>query len=158
MSRWPKSKSPAPSVSTADGFPTSSFWTLSSEVLSTMSEGPSRGAFSTPVAVVWDVVRPLCGALRELLIEDAAFWAAENMEEKKPFCGPAAPFETFDSSSGVKVDTELDSLLGPWAAEADRTRRCEIMFPEGLTVIPVDEMEFRGLIESGESVIPSDVV
>ena len=123
-----------------------------------MSEGPSSGAFSTPVAVVWDVVRPLCGALRELLIEDAAFWAAENMEEKKPFCWPAAPFETFDSSSGVKVDTELDSLLGPWAAEADRTRRCEIMFPDGLTVIPVDEMEFRGLIESGESVIPSDVV
>lgn len=111
-----------------------------------------------PVVVDWDMERLFGGALRELLKVEAAFWAAENIDEKKPFCCPFALLEGFDSSRGVKAEIELDSLLGTWAAEADRTRRCDIMFPEGLTVVtPTGEKEFLDLIDSGESVM-SDVI
>lgn len=51
---------------------------------------------------------------------------------------------------------EFDSLLGLWlAAEADRTRRWEIIFPEGLTTIPPGE-SFEW-IESGDRVTSGEV-
>ena len=66
----------------------------------------------------------------------AAFWAAEKTDEKKPlgdWGGYAVPPGVFASSmcgvSGAVM--EFESLLGGFVAE--RTRRCDIMFPEGDT-------------------------
>lgn len=59
--------------------------------------------------------RFFCGALRLLLNEEAAFWAAEKIEEKNPPCGFVV--ELFApgvfSSRGVSAEIEFDSLLGP---------------------------------------------
>lgn len=90
-----------------------------------------------------------------LVNDEAAFWATEKTDEKKPLCWPEVPFGVFPSSSGVNAVT-VDNLLGAWAADADRTRRCEIIFPVGLTVMPGEDMEFRDLIDSGESMTGSE--
>jgi hypothetical protein len=76
-----------------------------------------------------------------LLSVFAAFWAAENTFEKNPPCvfvpGVKDPF------SGVGVsgaDVIFESLLGPKAAEFDRTRRCDIILPDGdVTTFGLDE-------------------
>lgn len=61
----------------------------------------------------------------------AAFCAAENTEEKKPLGDCAVPPGVLISSIvGVRgADMELDNLLGGFVAE--RTRLCDIIFPEG---------------------------
>ena len=76
----------------------------------------------------------------------AAFCAAEKTEEKNP---PAAgayfgalPVGTagvlVSSSVGVSgAEIALESLLGWPTADADLARRCDIIFPEGLTTTPV---------------------
>lgn len=92
----------------------------------------SSGAGWLPVLPLFVVVLFAIVVLRVL----AAFWAAENTEEKKPlgdWGGPAVPPGVFTSSKvGVNgADMELDNLLGGFVAE--RARRCDIMFPEGET-------------------------
>ena len=72
------------------------------------------------------------------------FWAAEKTEEKKPPPGePWEPGVRTSSCMGVNgADIALDNLLGACVAESDRTRRCDIMFPEEevtvLELIPAD--------------------
>ena len=65
----------------------------------------------------------------------AAFCAAEKTDEKKPVCGgdTAVPPGVFASSGwGVSgAEMMFESLLG--AFEAERTRLCDIIFPEGET-------------------------
>ena len=45
---------------------------------------------------------------------------------------------------------ELDSLLGGCAADAERTRLCDIMFPEGLTTA-FGGNDGMDLMDTGES-------
>lgn len=54
------------------------------------------------------------GPFKLLVIEDAAFCAAENIEEKKPFCWLEVLLGDFDNSStGPRDEIEDDNLLGP---------------------------------------------
>ena len=97
--------------------------------------------------------------MRLLLSVEAAFCAALKTEEKNPVCWvPRLVFEVAFASSivGPRADIELDSLLGLWLTEeADRTRRCEIMFPDGLTTTPGGNGSFP-FRESGDSVTSGD--
>ena len=77
------------------------------------------------------------------------------MDEKKPLWvadGVAEPEDLASSAAGLNAEIELDSLLGLLAAaDAERTRLWEIMFPEGLTTMPVGKESFD-FSDSGESV------
>jgi hypothetical protein len=59
----------------------------------------------------------------------AAFWAAENTEEKNP---PPPDVAAMFSVAGVRgADVLFESLLGPIVTDPDRTRLCDIIFPVG---------------------------
>jgi hypothetical protein len=87
----------------------------------------------------------------------AAFWAAENTEEKKPLGdweATAVPPGVLTSSIvGVNgAEIEFESLLGGFVEE--RARRCDIIFPDGETttlgfdcVAPCFALAFELLVE-----------
>jgi hypothetical protein len=107
----------------------------------------------------WEGLRAFDCVLRLLLSVEAAFCAAEKTEEKKPLCWTlAGDFEAafVSSTVGPRADTEFESLLGLWLTEeADRTRRWEIMFPDGLTTTPAGSSSFP-FSESGDVVTSGD--
>ena len=68
------------------------------------------------------------------------FCAAENTDEKNPPArfaeGDRDPGDRDSSAIGVKGGAmELDSLLCGRGPESDRMRLCEIMLPEGETIV-----------------------
>lgn len=83
----------------------------------------------------------------------AAFWAAENIDEKKPdaFGGPLA-VDSRPSTGGERgADVMCDSLLGPWLTEPDLDRRCALIFREG--GLPSED---RGGLEPRQGAFQSD--
>jgi hypothetical protein len=91
----------------------------------------------------------------DVVKEVAAFCAAEKTDEKNPLEDGGAyavpPGVLISSSVGVSAEVELESLLGGFVAE--RTRRCDIMFPEGDTIMLGFDCEGVCLVPALELVV-----
>jgi hypothetical protein len=138
MPSWAKLRFPEPSVSTAKRRFSVLVLSADDSAFSgpMTSSPPTSPVLFSSVLGCWLPVLflfPVVVLAIVVVSEVAAFWAAENTDEKNPLAGRAVPPGVLISSSvGVRgADMELESLLGGFVAE--RTRLCDIMFPEGDT-------------------------
>ena len=138
--RWLRRRSPEPRVSIASGFLASGVTVPSLAAVAASSPSSGIDLMSSVVAVELLERVGLAIVLVRVLV---MFCAAEKTEEKKP--PPAEPDDDVRAvPPGVLLSSAIgvigagmacDNLLGIIEPESDRTRRCDIIFPEADTVM-----------------------